>query len=104
MKASFLVGLMGIGFLDPDPNGSAVGDAFAGGELGTVSIFASCDVFLSRTLAWENEVTVGYRGESVRATQAHLIACRKDASSRNRWTRIPAHLCDGRCGRRDGGA
>ena len=49
--------------LDPDPNRPAVGDTFWGGELGTLSILATSDVFLNRTLAWENEVTVGYDGD-----------------------------------------
>jgi hypothetical protein len=40
-----------IGFLDPDPNGPAVGDAFFEGELGTISIWATDDVFLNWTLA-----------------------------------------------------
>lgn len=90
MKASFMVD--GHGFLDLAPNGPTVGDAFCGHHLD----LAAGDVFLNRTLAWENEVTVGYRSESIRATQANLIACPKDSSPRNRWARIPAHLCGGR--------
>lgn len=70
----------GHSFLDPEPNGPAVGDAFFEGELGTISILATGDVFLNRALAWKNDVTVGYRGDSVRATQAHFIACLKNGS------------------------
>ena len=62
-------------FLDPDPDGPAMGDAFFEGELGTISIQATGDVYRSRSLAWKNDVTAGYRGDSVRATQAHFISC-----------------------------
>jgi D-apiose dehydrogenase len=62
-------------FLDPDPDGPAMGDAFLEGELGTISIQGTGDVYLNRGLAWKNEVTSGYRGDSVRATQTHFISC-----------------------------
>jgi predicted dehydrogenase len=62
-------------FLDPDPDGPAMGDAFVEGELGAISILATGDVYLNNVLAWKNEVTAGYRGDSVRATQAHFIDC-----------------------------
>jgi D-apiose dehydrogenase len=62
-------------FLDPDPDGPAMGDASFDGELGAISILATGDVYLNNVLAWKNEVTAGYRGDSVRATQAHFIHC-----------------------------
>jgi predicted dehydrogenase len=62
-------------FLDPDPDGPAMGDAFFDGEGGTISILATGDVYLNRAPAWKNDVTAGYRGDSVRATQAHFIRC-----------------------------
>lgn len=64
-------------FLDPDPDGPAMGDAFFEGERGTISIPATGDVYRNHVLAWKNDVTVGYRGDSVRATQAHFISCLK---------------------------
>ena len=67
-------------FLDPDPDGPAMGDAFFEGERGTLTIPATGDVLRNSVLAWKNDVTVGYRGDSVRATQAHFIACLKDGS------------------------
>jgi predicted dehydrogenase len=67
-------------FLDPDTDGPAMGDAFFEGELGTISIAGSGDVLLNREVAWKNEVTAGYRGDSVRATQVHFIACLKDSA------------------------
>jgi predicted dehydrogenase len=62
-------------FLDADPEGPVAGDAFVEGEGGTLSIASSGDVYLNRTLAWRNDVVVGYRGDSVRSTQAHFISC-----------------------------
>lgn len=67
-------------FLDPDPEGPAMGDAFFEGERGTISIPATGDVYRDRVLAWKNDVTEGYRGDSVRATQAHFISCLKDGT------------------------
>ncbi len=68
-------------FLDPDPDGPAMGDAFFEGERGTLSIPATGDVYRNGVLAWKNDVTVGYRGDSVRATEAHFISCLKDGSA-----------------------
>jgi D-apiose dehydrogenase len=65
-------------FLDLDPEGPVAGDAFFEGERGTISIANSGDVYLNRVLAWRNDVAVGYRGDSVRSTQAHFIACLGD--------------------------
>jgi predicted dehydrogenase len=64
-------------FLDPDPDGPAMGDAFFEGELGTISIQGTGDVYRNHVLAWKNDITAGYRGDSVRATQAHFISCLK---------------------------
>jgi predicted dehydrogenase len=68
-------------FLDPVPDGPAMGDAFFEGELGAISIAATGDVYRDNALAWKNDVTAGYRGDSVRATQAHFVSCLKDGSS-----------------------
>jgi predicted dehydrogenase len=68
-------------FLDPDPDGPAMGDAFFEGEGGTISIPATGDIYRNHVLAWKNDVTVGYRGDSVRATQAHFVLCLRDGSA-----------------------
>ena len=70
----------GHSFLAPDPDGPAAGDVFFEGELGTISIPATGDVYLNRMLAWNNDVTAGYRGDSVHGTQVHFISCLKDGS------------------------
>jgi len=67
-------------FRDPDPDGPAMGDAFFEGVRGTISIPATGDVYLNNVLAWKNDLTVGYRGDSVRATQSHFVSCLKDGS------------------------
>ena len=67
-------------FLDPNPDGPAMGDAFFEGELGTLSILATGDVYRDNIRVWKNEVTVGRLGDSVRATLAHFISCLKDGT------------------------
>jgi D-apiose dehydrogenase len=67
-------------FLDPNPNGPAMGDAFFEGELGTLSVLGTGDVYRDNVRVWKNEVTVGRLGDSVRATLAHFISCLKDGS------------------------
>jgi predicted dehydrogenase len=64
-------------FLDPQPDGPVAGDAFFEGETGTISIAPTGDVYRNHSLVWKNDVTVGYRGDSVAATQAHFIDCLK---------------------------
>lgn len=64
-------------FLDPEPNGPAAGDAFFEGELGTISNVATGDLYRNHVLVWKSDVTSGYRGDSVTATQAHFISCLK---------------------------
>ena len=67
-------------FLDPNPDGPAMGDAFFEGELGTLSILATGDVYRDNIRVWKNEVAVGRLGDSVRATLAHFISCLKDGT------------------------
>jgi D-apiose dehydrogenase len=65
-------------FLDPCPNGPAAGVAFFEGELGTITILATGDVCRNNVLVSKNDVTAGYRGDSVHSTQVHFITCLKD--------------------------
>jgi D-apiose dehydrogenase len=65
-------------FLDPNPDGPAMGDAFFEGELGTLSVRATGDLYRDNVRVWKNEVTGGRLGDSVRATLAHFISCLKD--------------------------
>jgi predicted dehydrogenase len=60
-------------FLDPDPDGPAMGEACVEGESGVLRILATGDVFRGSEKVWTNDVQTGYRGDSVRATQRHFI-------------------------------
>lgn len=68
-------------FLEPEPTGPVAGDAVFEGEAGTISIRATGDVYHNDRLAWKNEVSEGYRGDSVRACQAHFIDCLRDGTN-----------------------
>jgi predicted dehydrogenase len=52
-----------------------MGDAFFEGELGTLSVLTTGDVYKDNVPVWKNDVNVGSRGDSVRATQEHFISC-----------------------------
>ena len=39
------------------------------------------EYFRRKLLAWKNDITAGYRGDSVRATQAHFISCLKSGAA-----------------------
>jgi len=62
------------GELEP-PNGPVMGAAWIEGETGTLSVDASGRVFLEGRLVWDEVPAIGYRGDSVRATQRHFIDC-----------------------------
>ncbi len=68
-------------FLDMEPAHPVMGDAFFEGEDGVLQILPNGDVHLGSRLVWKNDVTAGYRGDSVRATQAHFIACLKNGDA-----------------------
>jgi predicted dehydrogenase len=67
-------------FLDSNPQSPVLGDAFFEGELGTLSIFATGDVYRNNIRSWKNDVTAGCFGDSVRATLVHFCSCLKDGS------------------------
>lgn len=60
---------------DPDPDGPAMGEACFEGDRGRIRIPAGGDVYLDGKKAWANEISDGYRGDSVAATQRHFIEC-----------------------------
>jgi predicted dehydrogenase len=64
-------------FLEPEPSGPVAGDAVFEGEAGTILIGSTGDVYRNNSLAWKNDASAGYRGDSVRACQEHFIACLK---------------------------
>jgi predicted dehydrogenase len=67
-------------FLDMDPVRPVMGDAFFEGENGCIQILPNGDVCSGNRILWKNDVTEGYRGDSVRATQQHFITCLRDGA------------------------
>jgi D-apiose dehydrogenase len=67
-------------FLNLEPDGPVMGDAFFEGEQGSIRILPRGDVWLDDELVWRNDVSAGYRGDSVRATQAHFISCLRNGA------------------------
>jgi predicted dehydrogenase len=78
---SALTGIVdGNRYLDLAPDSPPLGDAFFEFEEGALSVHAGGDIYLHRSgepprLTWKNDVTAGYRGDSVRATIQHFIDC-----------------------------
>lgn len=62
-------------FLDLTADSPPLGDAFFEGDRGWLQVVANGDVFANGERIWQNTVKEGYRGDSVRATQAHFIDC-----------------------------
>lgn len=62
-------------FLDLAPDSPPLGDAFFEGDRGWLQVVANGDVFANGERIWQNTIKEGYRGDSVRATQAHFIDC-----------------------------
>lgn len=64
-------------FLDLAPDSPPLGDAFFEFENGALRLSATGDIFrvtpTGGDLLWKNEVTSGYRGDSVRATSQHFV-------------------------------
>ena len=60
-------------FLNPNPDGPAMGEALLEGDGGVLLILSTGDVYRDNVLTWKNTVSAGYRGDSVHATQAHFV-------------------------------
>jgi len=67
-------------FLDPAQDGPVMGEAFFEGEQGRIRVAPNGDVSLGDARLWTNNVTSGYRGDSVRATLAHFIKGLREGS------------------------
>jgi D-apiose dehydrogenase len=52
-----------------------LGDVLIEGDAGYLTVAGTGDVAVNGDAAWKNEVTSGYRGDSVLATQRHFIRC-----------------------------
>jgi len=64
-------------FLDLSPDSPPLGDAFFEFENGALHVGATGDIFSvtphGEERIWTNDVTAGYRGDSVRATSQHFV-------------------------------
>jgi predicted dehydrogenase len=59
-------------FLNPNPDGPAMGEALLEGDAGVLLIMSTGDVYRDNVLASKNNVSTGYRGDSVYATLVHF--------------------------------
>jgi predicted dehydrogenase len=62
-------------FADPQPDGGVLGEACFEGDSCVLLVRGDGDIFRGTERVWQNSVTAGYRGDSVRATQQHFIDC-----------------------------
>jgi predicted dehydrogenase len=62
-------------FSTPEPAGPAMGEAWFEGDEAVLHVLSTGDLYLGAEKVWRNEVTAGYKGDSVRATQQHFLDC-----------------------------
>lgn len=62
-------------YLDPEPPGPAMGEAVFEGEAGRLRIDARGDLYIGSVLAVPAPPELGYKGDSVYATQRHFLDC-----------------------------
>jgi predicted dehydrogenase len=62
-------------YLQPEPPGPAMGHSVIEGEEGRMMVLASGELLLNGRMVWRNRDELGYKGDSVKATQEHFIDC-----------------------------
>jgi predicted dehydrogenase len=62
-------------FADPIPQGPAMGDMWIDGEEGTLLVNAIGEIFARDRRIWSPPEVIGYKGDSVLATQRHFVQC-----------------------------
>jgi predicted dehydrogenase len=67
-------------WVNPNPPGPAMGDAVFEGTEGTIHVLANGELYLNGERVWADTTHVGYKGDSVRATQQHFIDCLSDGT------------------------
>ena len=60
---------------NPDPAGVAMGDSWFEGDAGVLRVLADGRVYRNGELVTAHDTSVGYKGDSVRATQQHFVDC-----------------------------
>jgi predicted dehydrogenase len=68
-------------FLDPEPPGPAMGEAWIDGDEALLRINARGEMFLSDELICAPPPELGYKGDSVFATQRHFIDCLRSGAA-----------------------
>ncbi len=75
-------GLMGVidghRFLDLAPDSPPMGDAFFEGGAGMMQVSPEGHLLVDGRVVWENRISEGYRGDSVRAAQEHFVRCLRE--------------------------
>jgi predicted dehydrogenase len=74
-ESSLLGSIDGHRFLDTDPPGPVLGEAWFEGDRELLRLSPSGDILYRNEIVWKNTYSQGYRGDSVRATQQHFIDC-----------------------------
>jgi predicted dehydrogenase len=83
-------------FLNPEPPGPAMGDAWIEGESGLLRISATGEITIGGRPVYGPPADLpGYKGDSVRAVQMHFIQCLRDSrpmesSVREYWNTVAA--------------
>jgi D-apiose dehydrogenase len=62
-------------YTNPEPAGPAMGDSVFEGTEGVLRVLANGEVYAGARLLTKHATDVGYKGDSVRATQQHFIDC-----------------------------
>ncbi len=62
-------------YTNPEPAGPAMGDSMFEGTEGVLRVLANGEVYAGASLLTKHATDVGYKGDSVRATQQHFIDC-----------------------------
>ena len=62
-------------FADPEPKGPAMGDTWIDGKDGSLQVNAIGEIFAGGVRVWSPAPELGYKGDSVLATQRHFIQC-----------------------------
>ncbi|MBL8218366.1 MAG: Gfo/Idh/MocA family oxidoreductase [Bryobacterales bacterium] len=68
-------------YTNPDPPGPAMGDSSFEGTEGTLRVLANGEVYSGATLLTRHAADMGYKGDSVLATQRHFMDCLRSGAS-----------------------
>jgi predicted dehydrogenase len=67
-------------YANPQPAGPAMGDSIFEGSEGVLRVLANGEVYAGEELLSRHDTAVGYKGDSVLATQQHFVNCLNDGT------------------------